>query len=80
MPSSMPRCWPIPAPSARGRDLDVVLALLSRHQAELRAEAAEVCGRLLAEKPDAFAARIARLWDLAAEAPDPAAPPEPVPA
>ncbi|WP_090962199.1 CHAD domain-containing protein [Aureimonas phyllosphaerae] len=61
-------------------DLDVVLALLDRHQAELRAQAAETCGRLLAERPDAFAARISRLWTLAAEAPDPAAPPEPVPA
>ncbi|WP_279479274.1 CHAD domain-containing protein [Aureimonas sp. SK2] len=58
-------------------DLDIVLALLDRHQTELRAEAAETCGRLLAETPEAFAARIARLWDLAAKAPDPAAPPEP---
>jgi CHAD domain-containing protein len=61
-------------------DLDVVLALLDRHQAELRAGAAEICGRLLAEMPDAFAARIGRLWALAAKAPDPAAPPEPAPA
>ncbi|WP_168990595.1 CHAD domain-containing protein [Aureimonas flava] len=58
-------------------DLDVVLALLDRHQAELRAEAAETCGRLLSDKPGAFAARIARLWQLAAKAPDPAAPAAP---
>ena len=60
----------------RRADLDVVIALLDRHQGELRERALEGAGRLLAERPKAFRRRLARLYDLAAARPDPDAPPE----
>ncbi|ALN71318.1 CHAD domain-containing protein [Aureimonas sp. AU20] len=58
-------------------DLDVVLALLDRHQSELRASAIHRCERLLQEKPKAFAKRIQSLLALSGEEPNGAAPPEP---
>lgn len=58
-------------------DLDVVLALLDRHQSELRASAIRRCERLLAESPKAFAKRIQSLLALSADEPNGAAPPEP---
>ena len=58
-------------------DLDVVLALLDRHQSELRASAVRRCERLLQEKPKAFAKRLQSLLALSADEPSEAAPPEP---
>ena len=58
-------------------DLDVVLALLDRHQSELRASAIYRCERLLQERPKAFAKRLQSLLALAGDEPDAAAPPEP---
>ncbi|GGD36017.1 CHAD domain-containing protein [Aureimonas glaciei] len=53
-------------PEAEGHAL--VLALMDRRQAELQAGALSDARRLLADKPEAVAARIKRLWRLAAEA------------
>ncbi|WP_182087305.1 CHAD domain-containing protein [Aureimonas sp. ME7] len=47
-------------------DLGGVLALLVRHQGELREEARERCARLLAVRPKAFERWIGTLWRLAA--------------
>ncbi|EAU41601.1 hypothetical protein FP2506_14249 [Fulvimarina pelagi HTCC2506] len=47
-------------------DLSIIVALIDRRQAELREGALDAAGILLAEKPEAIAARIERLYRLAA--------------
>ncbi|MEN3792260.1 CHAD domain-containing protein [Fulvimarina sp. MAC3] len=48
-------------------NLSIVLALIDRRQAELRERGLDAAAILLAEKPDAIAARIRRLYRLAAQ-------------
>jgi len=57
-------------------DLDVVLALLDRHQSELRDLAAFLAGRLLCDRPEVFAARLEAWMRLAAGHAPETAPPE----
>lgn len=55
-----------PAGFGKESDLSIVLALIDRRQAELRERGLNAAAVLLSEKPDAIAARIERLYTLAA--------------